>query len=56
MNFEDAMKELREIEGVRVTIPCPEGIKGCLVYHYKVDPGPIELVIRAEIERLEKRT
>jgi len=48
--------------GERVAIPCPDGIKGCAVLHFRIEPHPTckEAADRieaqaAEIERLEKK-
>lgn len=31
---------LRRI-GERVPVSCPDGIKGCLVYHYRIETDPV---------------
>lgn len=35
------------LEGERVPIPCPDGIRGCLVAHFRIKSGPIAMAIRA---------
>ena len=57
---EELIKRLRKI-GDRVPAPCPDGIKGCLVFHFSVETDPtcaeaadtIEAQA-AEIERLRE--
>jgi hypothetical protein len=36
---EELIKRLRKI-GDRVPAPCPDGIKGCLVFHFSVETDP----------------
>ena len=55
---DDLVKRLRKI-GDRVSAPCPDGIKGCSVFHFRVETDPtcaeaadrIE-ALTAEVERL----
>jgi hypothetical protein len=57
---DDLVKLLRKI-GERVPVPCPDGIKGCLVFHFRVETDPtcaeaadrIE-ALTAEVERLRE--
>lgn len=57
---DDLVKQLRKI-GERVPVPCPDGIKGCLVFHFRVETDPtcaeaadrIE-ALEAEVERLRE--
>lgn len=57
---DDLLRRLSRI-GERVSIPCPDNIRGCLVFHYRVDTDPacVEAIdeierLRAENERLRK--
>ena len=57
---DDLLKRLSRI-GERVSIPCPDNIRGCLVFHYRVDTDPacVEAIdeikrLRAENERLRE--
>jgi hypothetical protein len=48
---DDLLKRLSRI-GERVSIPCPDNIRGCLVFHYRVDTDPACVEAIDEIERL----
>jgi len=48
---DDLLKRLSRI-GERVSIPCPDNIRGCLVFHYRVDTDPVCIEAIDEIERL----
>ncbi len=48
---DDLLKRLSRI-GERVSIPCPDNIRGCLVFHYRVDTDPTCVEAIDEIKRL----
>lgn len=48
---DDLLKRLSRI-GERVSIPCPDNIRGCLVFHYRVDTDPACVEAIDEIKRL----
>lgn len=48
----DLVNRLRGI-GERIPVPCPDGIKGCLVFHYRVETNPVCAKAADRIERLE---
>jgi len=48
---DDLLTRLSAI-GERVSIPCPDNIRGCLVFHYRVDTDPACVEAIDEIERL----
>lgn len=37
----------RRVDGVRVSIPCPDGKSGCLVHHFRIEDGPTAKAILA---------
>lgn len=41
-----AVKAAMKIEDHRTGVPCPDGIKGCLVYHFRKGGGPVETALR----------
>ena len=49
----DIVERLRR-KGERVGIPCPDGIEGCLVYHFKIKTDPDCAEAADEIERLRE--
>jgi len=51
---DDLLKRLSRI-GERVSIPCPDNIRGCLVFHYRVDTDPTCVEAIDEIKRLLAR-
>lgn len=48
---DDLLTRLSRI-GERVSIPCPDNIRGCLVFHYRVDTDPACVEAIDEIKRL----
>jgi hypothetical protein len=48
---DDLVTRLRRI-GERVKVPCPDEIKGCLVFHYRIETDPTCAEAADEIERL----
>lgn len=50
----DIVERLRR-KGERVGIPCPDGIEGCLVYHFKIKTDPDCAEAADEIERLREQ-
>lgn len=50
---DDLLKRLSRI-GERVSIPCPDNIRGCLVFHYRVDTDPACVEAINEIARLRE--
>lgn len=40
--LKEAIRTTNWYHGERVTVPCPDGIKGCLVYHCELRPSPAQ--------------
>jgi hypothetical protein len=51
MSDQELTNRLRQI-GQRVAVPCPDGIKGCAVFHYRVETEPTCAEAADRIERL----
>ena len=49
---DDLVKRLAQI-GRKTQISCPDGVEGCLVYHYRIDIDPTAAEAIARIEQLE---
>lgn len=49
----DLVNRLRRI-GERIPIPCPEGIRGCLAFHFRVETNPVCAKAADRIEALER--
>ena len=58
MTDEEMLVGLKRI-GKRVSLPCPDGLEGCLVHHFGIETDPVAAraidrikALTAEIERL----
>jgi hypothetical protein len=51
MSDQDLLKRLRQT-GQRVAVPCPDGIKGCAVFHFIVETEPTCAEAADRIEQL----
>jgi hypothetical protein len=51
MSDQELTNRLRQI-GQRVAVPCPDGIKGCAVFHYRVETEPTCAEAADRIEQL----
>ena len=58
MTDEEMLVGLKHI-GKRVSLPCPDGLEGCLVHHFGIETDPVAAraidrikALTAEIERL----
>ena len=51
--MKDITERLAKV-GERVRIPCPDGIKGCAVFHFRVLTDPVCLEAIVEIKRLRE--
>jgi hypothetical protein len=54
MKDEELIGRLRQT-GERINIPCPDGIKGCLVFHFRVETDPTCAAAADRIEELVKQ-
>lgn len=51
MTDEELINQLRQT-GHRVAVPCPDGIKGCAVFHYRFETEPTCAAAAVRIESL----
>jgi hypothetical protein len=51
---DDLVKRLRKI-GDRVAIPCPDNIKGCAVFHFRIETDPTCKEAADHIQELEAK-
>jgi hypothetical protein len=51
---DDLVKRLRKI-GDRVATPCPDNIKGCAVFHFRIETDPTCKEAANHIEELEAK-
>ena len=53
MTDQELINQLRQT-GHRVTVPCPDGIKGCAVFHYRFETEPTCAAAADRIEQLRE--
>ena len=51
---DDLVKRLRKI-GDRVAMPCPDNIKGCAVFHFRIETDPTCKEAASRIKELEDK-